>query len=66
MLKIAGGIKPGAISMIADHGSVDIEYSRLENEFGTEKFSDEKYGVILLAGQQVHKSECKTFDSWGV
>ena len=36
VLKIAGGIKPGAIHMLADHGSVNIEYSQLENEFGTE------------------------------
>ena len=63
VLKIAGGIKSGAIHMLADHSSVDIEYSQLENEFGTEKFSDEQHDAILLAGTQVHKSECKIFDS---
>ena len=63
VLRIAGGIKSGAIHMLADHSSVDIEYSQLENEFGTEKFSDERHDTILLAGEQVHKSECKIFDS---
>ena len=49
--------------MLADHGSIDIEYSQLENEFGTEKFSDEQHDAILVAGQQVHNSQCKIFDS---
>ena len=63
-LRIAGGIKSGAIHMLADHhGSIDIEYSQLEDEFGTEKFSDEKHDAIILAGEQVHKPECKIFDS---
>ena len=63
MLKIAGGIESGAIHMLADHGSVNIEYSQLDNEFGTEKISDEKHDAIILAGEQVYKSECKIFDS---
>ena len=63
VLKIAGGIKSGSIHMLADHSSVNIEYSQLENEFGTEVLSDEQHDAILLAGTQVHKSECKIFDS---
>ena len=63
VLKIAGGIKSGAIHMLADHSSVDIKYFQLENEFGTEKISDEQHDAILLAGTQVHKSECKIVDS---
>ena len=63
VLQIAGGIKSGSIHMLADHGSIDIEYSQLENEFGTEKFSDEQHDAILVAGQQVHNSQCKIFDS---
>jgi len=51
VLKIAGGIKSGAIHMLADHGSVGIEYSQLENKFGTEKFSGEKQDATLLAGE---------------
>jgi len=50
VLKIAGGIKSGSIHMLADHSSVNIEYSQLENEFGTEVFSDEQHDAILLAG----------------
>ena len=33
-----------------DHGSVDIEFFELENDFGTESISDEQHGAILLAG----------------
>ena len=33
-----------------DHGSVDIEFCELENDFGTGSISDEQHGAILLAG----------------
>ena len=33
-----------------DHGSVDIKFCELENDFGTESISDEQHGAILLAG----------------
>ena len=33
-----------------DHGSVDIEFCELENDFGTKSISDEQHGAILLAG----------------
>jgi len=33
-----------------DHGSVDIGFCELENDFGTKSISDEQHGAILLAG----------------
>ena len=56
-------IKSDEVRMLADHGLDAIEFSVIENEYGTAKLPNDNHEAVLLAGQEFYKSECKIFDT---